>query len=317
MGNTTTSLSSKVKMPLPNTFNGDKRKFMDWFRHIEIYSAFKDEATDKQKVLVTCQLMNEGPAGTWSATYCARLIASANARSKHAPSMYSWKDFVQALKEAYTPINITGDAQARLRTLKQGTTLTDQFLIMFTQIMSDTGYSLEVSKDTTEADHLIDLLHTNMNSRIVHTAEDTHQLHKSRDFDAYVKALKDVGKALESRNGGRVPTIAAYSSSSSSAQPPIPRYTPARQQTAVPLTAPTVATDHKDATGVTYGGQGQPMDLSQSKTSKNDCCYNCCGTGHYSRDCPEPRVPQAQWVRNMYEDLNEEEKLEVTAKKDF
>jgi hypothetical protein len=315
MGDTTTSLSSTVKMPLPNTFNGDKSKFTDWFRHVEIYWAFKDEATDKQKILVTCQLMNEGPAGTWSAAYCARQIASANSKSKHAPSTYSWKEFVQALKETYAPINITGDAQARLRTLKQGTTLTDQFLITFTQIMSDAGYGLDIPRDTTEADHLIDLLRTNMNSCIVYTTEDTHQLHKSRDFDAYVKALKEVGKALESRNGGRVPAVAAYSSTSST-QPPIPRYTPTRQQTAVPLTAPTAAADRKDSTGVTYGGQGQPMDLSRSKASKSDRCYNCRGTGHYSRDCPEPRVPRAQWVRNVYEDLNEEEKLEVT-KKDF
>ncbi|KAH7890480.1 hypothetical protein F5I97DRAFT_1946363 [Phlebopus sp. FC_14] len=109
MGNTSRSVSpSTLKIPKPDHFDGDKKKFMEWYQHIQMYWTFNRGVSDKQKVLITCQLMKDGPAGSWSDAYCMRELL----KSEHDPSHFSWKDFVEELKTIYGPLNIFGDAQA-------------------------------------------------------------------------------------------------------------------------------------------------------------------------------------------------------------
>jgi hypothetical protein len=40
----------------------------------------------------------------------------------------------------------------------------------------------------------------------------------------------------------------------------------------------------KTASGVTFGGQGEPMNIDQMR--KEGRCFKCCEKGHLSRDCP-------------------------------
>jgi hypothetical protein len=51
--------------------------------------------------------------------------------------------------------------------------------------------------------------------------------------------------------------------------------------------------DRRTHTGRTYGGQGQPMDLSQIKDQAKDKkdieCWNCGKKGHYSSECRSPK----------------------------
>ena len=109
------------------------------------------------------------------------------------------------MKETYAPISETADAQACLHLLKQDSTLTDQFLITFAQIIAKAEY-MDMKKDTPEADHLINLLKVNMNRTIVYATEDSQDMMKMRDYTAFIKALKEVGKAVESHYDGKVPT---------------------------------------------------------------------------------------------------------------
>ena len=151
-----------------------------------MYWLFYDSTTEMQKILVTCELMNEGPAVTWSGAWTA-------AQSGKFQHSWSWGDFVKDLKEAYAPISKTADAQARLRLLKQGSTPTDQFLITFTQIVAEAKYT-DVKKDSPEADHLIDVLKVNMNPTIVHATKDNHDMVAMQDYQGFCSALKKTGK---------------------------------------------------------------------------------------------------------------------------
>lgn len=149
--------------------------------------------------------------------------------------------------------------------------LTDQYLILFGQILSDARYST-IKKDTPEVDHLIDVLKMNMNSMIIHTTEDSFRMHKTRDYNAFAASLKEAGKSMESCHGGRVP-----STPSSMAHPTTTTFAPHTSQPQLlfsqfppvswnPVAGVPTSTsgDRRDTTGVIYGGQGQPMDLTRA-----------------------------------------------------
>ncbi|SJL13529.1 uncharacterized protein ARMOST_16973 [Armillaria ostoyae] len=44
---------------------------------------------------------------------------------------------------------------------------------------------------------------------------------------------------------------------------------------------------HKTATGMVYGRQGEPMDISKLRAEGR--CFRCKKKGHLGRDCPEKR----------------------------
>ena len=67
-------------------------------------------------------------------------------------------------------------------------------------------------------------------------------------------------------------------------------------------TAPTT----KTSTGTTFGGQGQPMDLSQAKSQ--GLCFTCHQKGHISRNCPQKRRTM---VRQMLGEMSDAERAEL------
>ncbi|KIK93231.1 hypothetical protein PAXRUDRAFT_829165 [Paxillus rubicundulus Ve08.2h10] len=65
--------------------------------------------------------------------------------------------------------------------------------------------------------------------------------------------------------------------------------------------------------GVTYGGQGQPMDVDRQRAQQTAAraCYNCGGADHFVWYCPHPQAPRVQRLRRMVEEITEEEKSEL------
>ena len=83
--------------------------------------------------------------------------------------------------------------------------LTDQYIILFRQILSGASYPSAIN--TLEADHLINVLKMNMNPVIVHTMENSFCMYKTCDFKAFMTLVKEMGKLMESHYEGRVPPI--------------------------------------------------------------------------------------------------------------
>ena len=69
---------------------------------------------------------------------------------------------------------------------------------------------------------------------------------------------------------------------------------------------PNPSTSVKTSTGTTFGGQGQPMDLSQAKSQ--GLCFTCHQKGHISRNCPQKRRTM---VRQMLGEMSEAERVEL------
>ncbi|KIK93232.1 hypothetical protein PAXRUDRAFT_789100 [Paxillus rubicundulus Ve08.2h10] len=117
---------TNVKIPKPQVFT-------DWLQHVQMYFSFYSNCTEKERILITLSLMNQGYANTWSSAYYRKEEAKSGTK-------IDWDEFICALKELFSPINKTGLAHTHLRELKQGNTLTDQFVTMFEQLMVEAGY---------------------------------------------------------------------------------------------------------------------------------------------------------------------------------
>ena len=100
--------------------------------------------------------------------------------------------------------------------------------------------------------------------------EDSFRMYKTCNFETFVTSIKETGKLTESRHGGRVPPIPG------AAVRPTTTFIPRSSQTQTTsqpfsqdpvVGAPKLAGpsgDRRDTTGVTFGGSGQPMDMSRS-----------------------------------------------------
>ena len=54
----------------------------------------------------------------------------------------------------------------------------------------------------------------------------------------------------------------------------------------------------RDRTGVTFGGQGEPMQIGSLKGN----CYNCKKSGHFARDCPLGQKASDRYLRSLTSD---------------
>ncbi|KIJ11668.1 hypothetical protein PAXINDRAFT_15487 [Paxillus involutus ATCC 200175] len=196
--------------------------------------------------------MQKGYAGSWSSSYYNQ------EKIKLAAEAFRWDEFILVLKNAFVPLNEIQDAQDCLLAFKQGRLPSEEYLTKWGQILVAAQYP-RVPDDSTTADYLINLLHKNMRQPIIHAVEEEPGMYTSRSLQMWIECLQKKGQILEYRVGGfnepsRVHRLA---------QPTFTRPVAPCPMTQAPTSNMQNPLEQRDTTGVTYRGQGQPMDVDR------------------------------------------------------
>ena len=273
----TAPISSKVLAPKPEPFTGSD--FKGFLRAMDLYflanrSAFSGA---QPKILYALGLLKGDLPGIWARNYCDahRSVTGGLVITD------SWNDFTKQLHEAFGDPNEAQHAQSALLKLRQSGKTAEQFFQEFDVLRRRAGYT-DVNYDT----FLIRLLEGALDTPIITnvismtTVPSTYAGWKeaATRFDNHRRRLQEI---LRNRAG-----------------PPIRRPPPPIPSRPVPPT-PAPAAERRDSTGVTFGGAGQPMDVTLDRARRSRSCYLCGSNRHLMRECPQRQQRVRLVIRGM------------------
>lgn len=200
-----------------------------------------------------------------------------------------WKDFLDKLDASFTDNMRAEKARAKLDLIQQHQNETaDDFFKRFNVLLNQSGRKEYNDIAITKAGN-------GMNRSLVEKMYLGETLPTAwATWKAKAIRLDKMWQKHQEQQKARGWTSRSHDQKSPPAtQPSVPRASP----------TPIPQADRRDGTGITYGGQGKPMELDRAKKPFN--CYNCGKPMHMSRNCPDKCLTT---IHSLYAKTTKEER---------
>lgn len=125
---------SKLKTATPDTFDGDRSKYKDWKRQIDLALAANPKFSEAEKIIFILSYMKGGTAGPFA-------DAMMRASSPQKPLLFD--DFHSKLVSRFHDPNLKITAQQEIQTLMQGNDRAEEFVQKFEALEADAGFDQE------------------------------------------------------------------------------------------------------------------------------------------------------------------------------
>lgn len=258
-----TTHSNGVKFNTPDIFDGSFRNFRKFQRDLDIFLTGYGVADDEKKIMVALSYMR--------GTHAEEFVQETYNNYVRAGNWGTYDAFKDRMKERFQSKNLVQEAREKLEKFVQDKMLVDEYFTRLDMIFADA----EVTEDSEK----IRIIERGINHQILEVIYSDAAGIPTAYADYKTKCLK-IGRMKERlRNLQRIHAIPHHPPATHTP----PKTTP---QFHTHIHAPTP--EKKTATGVTYGGAGLPMDLSQTRQPMR--CFNCGELGHMRRDCPKEKA---------------------------
>jgi hypothetical protein len=277
--------TSKSLVPEPGYFDGNRKKFDDWWRSMVLYLRSNKIDEADQKITAVISRLRGGTAGIYAQGKLEEL--------EENDDTSSWTEFEDEMKKMFGDLMQTHDAEHQIETLKQGKEHIADFMIKF--------QALKVRARTDEA-HAIFLLKKNVRSDVIKTILGYPASSIPKQYDQWTEAIMSVAQGYESTESRpSIPSGSGIIYGGAGQPMDIGRQKPAFNKSGQP----------KCFKCNYYGHMAKDC-----RSKKSPTCYNCDKPGHIAKNCREPRKMR---VRSSQEEGEKEKEREENGdkKKDF
>jgi Retrotransposon gag protein len=150
---TNTDMKLKVKVPLPDTFDGERTK-CDSFLH-QLHLVFRGDPAnykdEEARIILALSLMRSKTAGLWAERKLeqheayAKWLKSSDVDNEPNKAFYGWIDFVQQFKDQFGDPDPQLTAQIKLEGIVQSSRTCDEYATEFETYRSRTGFNDEAA----------------------------------------------------------------------------------------------------------------------------------------------------------------------------
>jgi len=171
-------------VPDPGWFDGDRTKFEDWWRGIQLFLKSNRVIETDDRITAILARLRGGVAGIYTQKKLDELDEELGTQD--------WEDFVKEIKTTFSDKSKAADAEYKIETFKQGKKNTADFMIEFE--------ALAMKADTDEL-HAIFLLKKNVRHDIIKMILGYPPIAMSKILKEWKVAITSVGQGYESTEG--------------------------------------------------------------------------------------------------------------------